>query len=93
MRQELLRITYTKEEEQNAELREFWSLRENILLGLLAETGIGVQELFTTPKRQDPSAFSYCPLCLSEYRPEIDKCSDCGIYLKQFNNDSLKSMH
>ena len=49
MREELIRITYTKEEEQNAELREFWNLRKNVLLGLLAETGIGVQELLALP--------------------------------------------
>ena len=91
MREELLRITYVKEEEKNAELKKFWSLRENALISLLAETGIGVQELLTTPKRQDPSAASYCPMCLSEYRTGNDKCADCGIYLRKFDNDALGS--
>lgn len=84
MREDLLRITYAKEETQNAGLRESWSLRESTLYGLLAQTGIELKELFATPKRQDSSAVSYCPLCLNEYRFGVDKCIDCGIYLRQF---------
>lgn len=86
MRRELLRIIHTKEEEQNADLKEFWSLRENMLRSLLTETGIEMQELFSAPDRQDPSATSYCPLCLNEYTVGATKCVDCGLYLREFTD-------
>ena len=93
MREELLQIAYAKEEKQNAEVKEFWSLREKALLALLAKTGIRMEQLLTPPKRQDPSAASYCPLCLSEYRPGVEKCADCGIDLREFDDNALEPGH
>ena len=93
MREELLRIAYAKGEKQNAEVKEFWSLRENALLALLAKTGIRMEQLLAPPKRQDPSAASYCPLCLSEYMPGVEKCADCGMDVREFDDNALESGH
>lgn len=93
MREELLQIAYAKGEKQNAEVKEFWSLREKALLALLAKTEIRMEQLLAPPKRQDPSAASYCPLCLSEYRPGVEKCADCGIDLREFDDNALESGH
>lgn len=88
IREELIRITYAKEENQNAELNEFWSLREKALHGLLAKAGIRLEQLLAAPRRRDSSAGSYCPLCLSEYSPGAKKCADCGIDLKEFDDNA-----
>ena len=93
MREELLHIAYAKGEKQNAEVNEFWSLREKALIALLAKTEIRMEQLLASPKRQDPSAVSYCPLCLSEYRIEVEKCADCGIDLREFDDNALESGH
>ena len=93
MREEFLRVTFAKEDEENAELYEFLSLRQNVLRGLLNNTGNRVQELLAAPKQRDPSAASYCPLCLTEYRPEAEKCPDCGIGLKKFDDNALGAGH
>ncbi len=93
MRQELLRITYAKEETGNSELMEFWNLRENSLRGLLTQKEIEEQQLLAAPKRQDPSAASYCPFCLSEYMAGTNKCSDCGIPLRNFDDSLLVRRH
>jgi len=84
MRKELYRITYTKARNENSPLVEFWNLRENSLHALLAKVGISTQKLLVAPKKQDESATSYCPLCGAEYMTEFDRCSDCGVELKEF---------
>lgn len=90
MREEYLRIIYANKNEQNTELSEFLSLRQSALLNLLTDTGIRLDELLVAPKRQDPSATSYCPICLNEYRSGTGKCVDCLIDLKQFDNKSSR---
>ena len=84
MRKELYRITYTKAENENSPLVEFWNLRENSLHALLAKVGISTQQLLVAPKKQDESATSYCPLCGAEYMTELDRCSECGVKLEAF---------
>lgn len=87
MREEYLRITHANQDSRNAELSEFLSLRKSVLIGLLNDVGFSLEELIAAPKRQDSSAASYCPICLSEYRLGTGKCIDCLIDLKQFNSN------
>ncbi len=84
MRKEMYRLIFAKSQEQKGHLVGFWRLKENLLHRLLAETGITVEEILATPKKQDESATSYCPLCGAEYRAEFDRCSDCGVKLLNF---------
>jgi len=84
IREELLQIEHAKGEVEEHDLKEFLKTRENALVRLLAQTGISVSDLLVPPKKQDLSAVSYCPICLSEYRAGIEKCLDCKIYLRKF---------
>jgi len=88
MREELLRTAYAKEEKHDEELKELWVTRENVLHNILSETGIEMHELFAIPKKRDPSAVSYCPLCLDEYRYGPTKCIDCEVQLKEYGVSS-----
>lgn len=84
MRKEFCRIAHGKEQDSNGSLEEFWRLRENALHGLLDKAGMSVKDVSADPRKQDPLAASYCPLCGTEYRSEFTRCSDCYVILKKF---------
>ncbi|MFQ5930195.1 MAG: hypothetical protein ACE5MK_10880 [Acidobacteriota bacterium] len=84
VRRELRRIAYVKARGKDDELKEFWSLREKSLHGLLVHAEISLEELLAVPEKKDQSAANYCPLCLTEFRAGFTECSDCGVELKEF---------
>ena len=54
--------------------------REREVLDSLAhECGLSEQELSASRAHSDPTSASYCPICLSDYRPGFESCEDCGI--------------
>ena len=63
----------------------------------LAELGARVEAAARTlrvdlrPDWDDPTAASYCPLCLHGYRPGFEACAACGIPTRPFGSASAAS--
>jgi hypothetical protein len=85
MRKEFQRIHTIRVRGVDESLNQFLELKERTFKGLLNGLGIPPEEIIGAPKRQDPLAISYCPLCRIEYRSGFDTCSDCGVSLKEYH--------
>lgn len=53
--------------------------RRALLEALRVEQEIGRDEIEAPRPRSDASAASYCPACLSDYRPGFDRCRECEL--------------
>jgi hypothetical protein len=84
IRREILLTATAKLEHDKLEWQEYWEQREQKSRTILAQKGMNVQELFSTPVKKDCNADKYCPLCLSEYKIVAKQCSTCGIPLKNY---------
>jgi hypothetical protein len=84
MRKELQRIHYLRARGMDESLNQFLDLKERTLERLRNDLGIPLEEIIAAPKKQDPLATSYCPLCRIEYRSGFNTCSDCQVPLKEY---------
>lgn len=76
-RVELKRVMRASAAAVAPDLKEFWELRERAVSALLERKALNQAELVRTLVQRDPSAASYCPGCLAQYRPGFSVCSDC----------------
>ncbi len=87
VRKELLLIEQYMDGIERKDWRELWKLKRKLAYDLLKVRNIYPDELFAAPVRQDQSALSYCPYCLTEYRKKRHSCIDCNMALKEFEAD------
>jgi hypothetical protein len=71
-------------------LRRGPSLYREGLERLAAERKISPAELSAPRARPDADASSYCPLCVSDYRPGFDVCADCGAATVRYGDFSCE---
>ena len=62
----------------------FFGIRRGRKLSGALKTDANGNGLMFHPPPRDPSAASYCPMCLSEFRVGFQKCADCGVDLEIF---------
>ncbi len=68
---------------------ELWKSKQEMLRSLLGDHGISPDEISAAPVKQDQTAISYCPYCLTEYSKERPNCIDCNIALKEFDSPTI----
>ncbi len=83
-RRELRRLGRTASELQGAVLAAHARRQAHLWHRSLAAAGI---EADHDPVRCDPTAASYCPACLAEYRQGFEECSDCREPLAAYTSD------
>ncbi len=57
------------------------------ILRLSESIGLTRESLLAPRTREDPQAGGYCAVCLWDYRPGLDACSDCGLPLVVYRRD------
>jgi len=82
---ELARISNLRDLAHNSDLEEYWRIKEECLHNLLAKVGVPLEEILAAPQKRDVSAKTYCPVCNAEYRCGFNRCGDCGVPLKAYN--------
>lgn len=87
IRKELLLIEQYMDDIERKDWRELWKLKRELAYDLLKARSIDPDELLAAPVRQDLSALSYCPYCLTEYSKKRPSCIDCNMALKEFEAD------
>lgn len=84
VRKELYKTEYMASQKAGDDWNTFWEAKKNVLYDFIEQANMPVETLSETPQKQDKSARSYCPYCLTEYVTESQKCLDCGIQVKSF---------
>jgi hypothetical protein len=67
-----------------ADLKEFHTLRRNAVVSAIEQAGLDIREILSAPAKADESATRYCPLCLAEYTSSSHECYDCGTKLEAY---------
>ena len=83
---ELARISNLRDLAHNGDLEEYWQIKEECLHNLLAKVGVPLEEILAAPQKRDGAAETYCPVCNAEYRSGFNRCGDCGVPLKAYND-------
>jgi len=81
MREELLRITFSRTGREPKDYSMYWNLREEAVRDLCMKAGLNPIDLLEDQGAVDGQDGSLCPMCGTEYRAGFDTCSDCGIAL------------
>lgn len=84
LRPEFHRINCSLEKKIGPEFRDCLLGMKTELEGLAAEAGLSHEEITAPPKRQDPAAGCYCPVCEAEYVSESTECVDCYAPLQNY---------
>lgn len=58
--------------------RRFWEERRDHLGALLRHLELSAEEVLAPPNRATPTAAGHCPLCQSDFPPELALCAGCG---------------
>lgn len=85
VRKEIFLIDYFKNEIARRDWLQFLELKKKLLIGLIDTCEISLNEISTTPEKQDQTAIYYCPFCLTEYAEKRPNCIDCGMALQEFD--------
>ena len=85
VRKELLLMEHLLNEIDRQDWRVFWMFKKELTYSLLEARSIDPVEISAAPVKQDLSALSYCPYCLTEYSKKRPSCVDCNMALKEFD--------
>jgi hypothetical protein len=81
VREELLRITFSRTGSEPKDYTLYWNLRENAVRDLCMKAGLNPVDLLENQMVADGQDGSHCPMCGVQYRAGFDTCNDCGITL------------
>ena len=81
MREELLRITFSRTGREPKDYEIYWDLREKAVRSLCMKAGLNPIDLLEPRKTMSDENGSQCPMCATEYRAGFETCHDCGIAL------------
>jgi len=81
MREELLRITFSRTGREPKDYSLYWNLREEAVRDLCMKAGLNPIDLLEARGAEEGQGGSLCPMCGTEYRDGFETCSDCGVVL------------
>jgi hypothetical protein len=87
IRKEFLLMDRLESQVDRQDWRDLWTLKKELVRGLLKACGITPDEITAAPVKQDQSALAYCPYCLTEYSKKRHNCIDCNVALREFEAD------
>lgn len=87
VRKELYKTEYMASQKAGDDWATFWEAKKSVLHDFIEQAGMSIETLSAIPQKQDKSASSYCPYCLTEYVTKGHKCVDCGVRVKTFERD------
>lgn len=76
--------------EPTAENRWLLGAEKRALTALAEEIGLSTDALTAQPRRRDPDAKAFCPVCFDEYVRGEGGCLDCGVPLTHFNEAEVE---
>lgn len=75
------RIYFSKLKCTNEDLLSFLSHKETLYRPHLEKLGLAQEDHFLPPPKRDIAAYSYCPLCETEFKNGVHECSECSVDL------------